>query len=241
MLVDLKNAGRRDADPPLRNRRLSLTCQKNEKNSPNLKQQPPRQIFGATPNGYKQLISVSLYSEIKSVLTKHLNLKIEDTQVLLELASEENDASLHPEIADGLESIASHLEQMELQLMLTGEFDENNAISQHTLWSRAGIDAQDWAGMLMRMYLRWCDQRSYQTEIVDLAAGGMKPVLKARPSSLKAPQPTVTYRLNLACIGSSGCPPTTSTNADIPPSPPLTLCLKLMIPSRLTFKRKTSE
>ena len=55
---------------------------------------------------------------------------------------------------------------MELQLMLTGEFDENNAIlSIHS--GAGGIDAQDWAGMLMRMYLRWCDQRSYQTEIVD--------------------------------------------------------------------------
>lgn len=99
-----------------------------------------------------------------------LNLKIEDIQILLELASEENDTSLHTEIADGLESVASHLEQMELQLMLTGEFDENNAILNiHS--GAGGIDAQDWAGMLMRMYLRWCDQRSYQTEIVDLTAG----------------------------------------------------------------------
>lgn len=99
-----------------------------------------------------------------------LNLKIEDIQTLLELASEENDTSLHTEIADGLERVASHLEQLELQLMLTGEFDENNAILNiHS--GAGGIDAQDWAGMLMRMYLRWCDQRSYQTEIVDLAAG----------------------------------------------------------------------
>ncbi len=99
-----------------------------------------------------------------------LNLKIEDLQILLELASEENDASLQSEIADGLDSVASRLDQMELQLMLTGEFDENNAIlNVHS--GAGGVDAQDWAGMLMRMYLRWCDQRSYQTEIVDLTAG----------------------------------------------------------------------
>ena len=54
--------------------------------------------------------------------------------------------------------------------MLTGEFDENNAILNiHA--GAGGIDAQDWAGMLMRMYLRWCDQRGYQTEIVDLTSG----------------------------------------------------------------------
>ena len=99
-----------------------------------------------------------------------LNLKIEDVQTLLELASEENDESLQTEIVDGLEGVASHLEAMELQLMLAGEFDQNNAIlSIHS--GAGGIDAQDWAGMLMRMYLRWCDQRGYQTEIVDLTAG----------------------------------------------------------------------
>ncbi|MDE0013056.1 MAG: peptide chain release factor 2 [Candidatus Poribacteria bacterium] len=99
-----------------------------------------------------------------------LNLKIEDIQTLLELASEENDGSLETEIAEGLDSVASRLEQMELRLMLNGDFDENNAIlNVHS--GAGGIDAQDWAGMLMRMYLRWCDQRGYQTEIVDLTAG----------------------------------------------------------------------
>ena len=99
-----------------------------------------------------------------------LALKIEDIQTLLELATEENDESLQKEIADGLNTVTQHLEQIELRLMLTGEFDANNAIlSIHS--GAGGIDAQDWAGMLMRMYLRWCDQRGYQTEIVDLTSG----------------------------------------------------------------------
>ena len=69
-----------------------------------------------------------------------------------------------------MESVASCLEQMELQLMLNGEFDENNAIlSIHS--GAGGVDAQDWAGMLMRMYLRWCDRREYQTQIVDITVG----------------------------------------------------------------------
>ena len=99
-----------------------------------------------------------------------LALKIEDIQTLLELATEENDESLQKEIVDGLDTVTQHLEQIELRLMLTGEFDANNAIlSIHS--GAGGIDAQDWAGMLMRMYLRWCDQRGYQTEIVDLTSG----------------------------------------------------------------------
>lgn len=101
---------------------------------------------------------------------EELYLKIEDIQTLVELADEENDNSLQAEIVDGLDNIASRLEQMELRLMLRGEFDENNAIlSIHS--GAGGVDAQDWAGMLMRMYLRWCDGRNYQTEIVDITAG----------------------------------------------------------------------
>ncbi|MDE0016592.1 peptide chain release factor 2 [Candidatus Poribacteria bacterium] len=101
---------------------------------------------------------------------EELSLKIQDIQTLIELAIEENDESLQAEIGDGLESVASRLEQMELQLMLNGEFDENNAILNiHS--GAGGIDAQDWAGMLMRMYLRWCDTRGYQTQIVDITVG----------------------------------------------------------------------
>lgn len=90
--------------------------------------------------------------------------------MLIALAAEENDSSLHPEIADGLESLERSLEKVELRLLLTGEFDENNAIlSIHS--GAGGVDAQDWAEMLMRMYLRWCDRRGYETEIVDIASG----------------------------------------------------------------------
>ena len=101
---------------------------------------------------------------------EELNLKIQDIQTLIELAIEENDESLQTEVGDELESVASRLEQMELRLMLNGEFDENNAILNiHS--GAGGVDAQDWAGMLMRMYLRWCDRRGYQTQIVDITVG----------------------------------------------------------------------
>ena len=63
-----------------------------------------------------------------------LALKIEDLQTLLELATEENDESLQNEIADGLDTVAHHLEQMELRLMLTGEFDAEQRNPEHSLW-----------------------------------------------------------------------------------------------------------
>ena len=95
---------------------------------------------------------------------------VDDLKVLLELAIEEDDSSLESEIQNGLSVVKTQFDKIELRLMLDGEFDENNAILNiHP--GAGGIDAQDWAGMLMRMYLRWCDRREYSTEIVDLTAG----------------------------------------------------------------------
>ena len=95
---------------------------------------------------------------------------VDDLKVLLELAIEEDDLSLEAEIQNGLSVVTTQFDKIELRLMLDGEFDENNAILNiHP--GAGGVDAQDWAGMLMRMYLRWCDQRSFTTEIVDLTAG----------------------------------------------------------------------
>ncbi len=95
---------------------------------------------------------------------------VEDLQTLLELAIEESDNSFEPEIENGLKEVTAQLEKIELRLMLNGEFDKNNAIlSIHP--GAGGVDAQDWAGMLMRMYLRWCDQHSYTSEIADITPG----------------------------------------------------------------------
>ena len=101
---------------------------------------------------------------------EQLKRTVDDLQTLLELAIEENDTSLEPEIQNGLSTIGVQFEKIELRLMLDGEFDENNAIlSIHS--GAGGVDAQDWAGMMMRMYLRWCDQHNYTNEIVDLTSG----------------------------------------------------------------------
>ena len=111
-------------------------------------------------------------STLKDEINEYEKLKIgiEDLDILLELAIEEDDTSLVSEIQNGLSVVDKKFEKIELRLMLNGEFDENNAILNiHP--GAGGVDAQDWAGMLMRMYLRWCDQRNFTTEIVDLTAG----------------------------------------------------------------------
>ena len=111
-------------------------------------------------------------SSLKEEINEFDNLAntIDDIQVLFELAIEENEPDIQSEIETGLESIGQQFKKIELKLMLDDEFDENNAIINiHP--GAGGVDAQDWAGMLMRMHLRWCDQHNYTTEVVDITNG----------------------------------------------------------------------
>jgi len=93
-----------------------------------------------------------------------------DLQQLLDLASEESDEELAQSIADDVASLAHDLEEMELSLALSGEYDRRDAIvAIHA--GAGGTDSQDWAEMLLRMYLRWADKRGYKSDVLDLMAG----------------------------------------------------------------------
>lgn len=101
---------------------------------------------------------------------RKLNSQLNDLHVLTELAIEADDESWSDEIYTDLGSITKQIEQIEFNLMLNGEHDKSNAIlSIHP--GAGGTESQDWAYMLMRMYLRWCEQRGYQTETIELAPG----------------------------------------------------------------------
>ena len=82
----------------------------------------------------------------------------------------EDDESFNDEITTGLNEIATQIEGIEFKLMLDGKHDVNNAI----LYIRpgaGGTESQDWAAMLMRMYLRWCERSDYDTETLELTPG----------------------------------------------------------------------
>ena len=93
-----------------------------------------------------------------------------DLQELLTLAVEEDDAGVVAEVAADTNKLRHELDAIELSLMLDGPHDASNAIL--SVYAReGGTEAQDWAQMLMRMYLRWAEDRGYGTEILDLADG----------------------------------------------------------------------
>jgi peptide chain release factor 2 len=96
--------------------------------------------------------------------------RLEDLEVLLDLAQEESDEAALAEVADDLKVQEKDLRRLELEMMLGGEDDNKNAII--TLHSGAGgTEAQDWTEILLRMYLRYAERRGLKTEMYDLLPG----------------------------------------------------------------------
>jgi len=94
----------------------------------------------------------------------------EDIETLLELSEEEDDESVYEEIRGELRDLEGKLEKLEFELMLSGEHDRSGAILEiHS--GAGGTDAQDWADMILRMYLRWCEKKGYQTQSLDALPG----------------------------------------------------------------------
>jgi len=99
---------------------------------------------------------------------RKLGSELEDAQVYTELAAEEEEAA--QEAADKLAEIDEILGRLELERLLGGEHDAGNAIfTVHP--GAGGTEAQDWAEMLLRQYLRWCERRGYKTEIIEYQPG----------------------------------------------------------------------
>jgi len=99
-----------------------------------------------------------------------LDKKEKHLREFIELAQSENDESLESEIENELEQIQKAYSELELKSMLSGKDDDKNCIL--TIHSGAGgTEAQDWAEMLMRMYLRWGEQNGYKMTLIDYLEG----------------------------------------------------------------------
>ncbi|MDE2777042.1 MAG: peptide chain release factor 2 [Chloroflexota bacterium] len=120
-------------------------------------------------------------SKLKTLVDKWraLDLRIADALELAELA----DAGMQEELADETDALSEVVEAMSLQAMLSGDYDSEDAIfAIHA--GAGGVDAQDWAEILERMYLRWMEQNGYKTEILD-RSGGDEAGLKSVTISVK--------------------------------------------------------
>ena len=96
--------------------------------------------------------------------------RLEDTIALAELAIEANDETMVPEVESEIKAIEEEEERMRIEILLSGEYDANNAIiSFHP--GAGGTEAQDWAQMLYRMYTRWGERHGFNVKLLDWLDG----------------------------------------------------------------------
>ena len=110
--------------------------------------------------------------QLKDKVEKYNKLKTswEDTLVLIDLANEENDESMLPEIKKAVETVTADLEKMTLETLLSGHYDKNNAIMTFHAGA-GGTEAQDWCEMLLRMYQMYAQKNGYECSTLDLLPG----------------------------------------------------------------------
>jgi len=95
---------------------------------------------------------------------------LEEQIVLFEMGVDEGDAGVQAEAVDGIDEVEEKLAALELECMLGGENDAEDAFLEiHA--GAGGTEAQDWAEMLLRMYLRWAERKGFETEIMECTAG----------------------------------------------------------------------
>ena len=111
-------------------------------------------------------------SSLESIVSTvdHLSAGLDDADAMIELAQEEDDTQLLSELPDELNAFENRLTQLEFRRMFSGEVDENNAFLDIQAGS-GGTEAQDWAEMLMRMYLKWGERKGFATEVVEQSPG----------------------------------------------------------------------
>jgi len=101
---------------------------------------------------------------------ENLSLRIIDANEILDMIRAEPDEAMFNELKADMNDVELSLEKLEFRRMFSGEMDPNNAYIEIQAGS-GGTEAQDWAEMLLRMYLRWCDQHDFKATIESISAG----------------------------------------------------------------------
>ena len=101
---------------------------------------------------------------------RELEQEYDDIQVMIQMGYEENDPSVIPDIQEMLDHFTKTLEDMRLKLLLSGEYDKNNAILRLNAGA-GGTESCDWCSMLYRMYCRWAERKGFKYEVLDFLDG----------------------------------------------------------------------
>jgi peptide chain release factor 2 len=131
------------------------------------------------------------YLEGELARMENLRQRLDDTRVMFELADEMNDQTARDEAIADLTGVRREIDALEVRTLLNGEYDVREALI--TINSQAGgADAEDFAGNLQRMYLRWAERHKYATEVYDVSYG--EAGIKSTTFAVRAPYAYGTLR-----------------------------------------------
>ena len=108
-------------------------------------------------------------SDLKNIISEYeeLNSNLEDIEVLIELGLEEEDESIERDIEKSIKTLEDKIDEVKIKTLLNGKYDANNAVLSINAGT-GGLDAQDCAQMILRMYLRWADQNNFKVKTLDM-------------------------------------------------------------------------
>ena len=126
--------------------------------------------FWENPEKSQKIVVKAKQLESKLEKFRKMTAQWEDLATICEMALEENDGSMLPELKEGFAQLTQRMDEARLETLLTGEYDGNNALmSFHA--GAGGTEAQDWCQMLYRMYTRWAEAHGYTYQILDYQEG----------------------------------------------------------------------
>ena len=117
----------------------------------------------------KELKILQQNSDLKNIISEYeeLNSNLEDIEVLIELGLEEEDESIERDIEKSIKTLEDKIDEVKIKTLLNGKYDANNAVLSINAGT-GGLDAQDCAQMILRMYLRWADQNNFKVKTLDM-------------------------------------------------------------------------
>ena len=124
----------------------------------------------SSPEKAQQLGKERAHLEEMIQTFQNIKIGLEDCRELTRLAKEENDPETLDAVETDLSILTSQVEKLEFNRMFSGELDANNAYLDVQSGS-GGTEAQDWAEMLLRMYLRWAEEKGFHCEVIEASAG----------------------------------------------------------------------
>ena len=147
---------------------LNLEGMKNELERLHAMQEAPG--FWDDPEKSQKIVVKTRQTENKIERYRKMVSTWEDLITICEMAADEDDDSMLPELKEGYEALTTEMEACRLETLLTGKYDKNNALMSFQAGA-GGTEAQDWCQMLYRMYTRWAERSGFTYKILDYQEG----------------------------------------------------------------------